>query len=125
MSREIKRPLPSLPRVRSGQKIRPATNRRTLDGEVEASIIAHPRAYSLHVWRSLVLLTRHRGPSSTAKEDARMAKKTKAEPVAMLAMRIPASMKKALSDHAWATRRTMADVLREVIAGYLGKAAAK
>lgn len=54
-----------------------------------------------------------------------MARKPKAEPVAMLAMRIPASMKKALSDHAWASRRTMADVLREVIAGYLGKAAAK
>lgn len=54
-----------------------------------------------------------------------MANKTKAEPMAMIATRIPANIKKALADHAWATRRTMAEVLREVLAGYLGKAAAK
>ena len=111
----------------SGHPIQPAGDESPDAPTVrsEASNIAHPRAYRLHVWRPLVLLTQHRGPSSTEKEDARMVKKTKAEPVAMLAMRIPASLKKALSDHAWASRRTMADVLREVIAGYLGKAAAK
>lgn len=65
------------------------------------------------------------GPFFSSKEDASMASKTKAEPMAMLATRIPAHIKKALSDHAWATRRTMTDVLREILAGYLGKVATK
>jgi len=54
-----------------------------------------------------------------------MANKQKAEPMAMLAMRIPKTTKKALSDHAWATRRSMTDVLREILTGYLGKVATK